>query len=796
MADSDKKAERKRPKLKTIALLAIVILVVVFGSLAYYLSFLLKSAQTGPHAVSTGKPSVSAVLIQQNLLSYNNNSQLLPYALFDYHSRNATSLLVSGGIYTQPVPTTVYILNWSNQCSGCINMTQFIVALNSDLYNYSVFNSSFARVQIVSASGLSSIKQNSVLIIPNGYLPDFMLSSAGASNTTMQALLNKGTSIIYIGKNFSRLISAQDVVIPDSNQPQFLNTNPVISYTQGSSYSFNKPTFTFAQGTSYGPISYESVFGGHIIAFANFMNSWPSPSKAASDIAAVIFQSFWIPQVTSGATSVAINNYSSSSSSAGLVLNSGFLTSTRQISSVLSSYEGRVVIESSNNHFSSPSGTSYTIVYFTPMYQVNGTIAIPSVLFPGQPVSSTMSVYVPGTQEVEPHIDIFNSNLTLVTSLAPFFTKSVTSNYTFLEVFNPLLGPGSYVAELNGFLGQHYGAAYFTVPGITFSLQGVNFSEGTYQFSAYAATQPVSNTTANISVNGQYKSQVSINQGSFTYSLPIGTSPPTGNLTFSINIGKQSYVYTTFYTAPSITINKQYIEFVIAVIIVILEITLVKAPTRDEFYIDVPSMPEPAKANIKLKSNELLGVFDKLNLYYHWRYMPLSNTEFRFAVSNNLRIANMPVTLTYNNIDVLLDSLTAKDLLVGIDGLYAPKAWIEQSKHDIEYLATFKKMRVYLVSNAHIFTDMDKSDVADIVTTLHNEKAFIVIYSKTSRFINKIPIQPPIKTYLAFLNAEKLEEFKLGLYMSTSGSLEELKMYVSSGNVVLVDADNPEGILT
>jgi len=252
-----------------------------------------------------------------------------------------------------------------------------------------------------------------------------------------------------------------------------------------------------------------------------------------------------------------------------------------------------------------------------------------------------------------------------------------------------------------------------------------------------------------------------------------------------------TYHYYSSYNPVTITINKQYIEFVIAIIIVMLEVTLVKAPNRDEFYIDVPAMPEPVKARIKLKSQDVMGTFDSLNSYYRWKYMPLSKNEFRFAISNSIRSNSMPVTPTYNNVETMLNELSSKGLVASADGLFAPNAWIAQSKHDIEYLAVFKKLRVYLVGKGLTFTDLDKSDSADITVRAKNESAYLMIYSKTSRFRN-VPIYRNGKTYLVFLNSDRLDEFKRELFSSTAREAEQLKLYISSGSVALVDADNPE----
>ena len=169
--------------------------------------------------------------------------------------------------------------------------------------------------------------------------------------------------------------------------------------------------------------------------------------------------------------------------------------------------------------------------------------------------------------------------------------------------------------------------------------------------------------------------------------------------------------------------------------------------------------------------------------------MPLSKAEIKAAIALNMKYNNIPVELTYRNIDALLDSLLVKKYIVNGDDLYAPASWIEASKHDIAYLATFKKLRIYFVTHNYTFTDIDASGEADIVATLHGDSRYVVIYSETSRFKN-IPIYPGFKTYLAFLNSDAMEEFKSGLYNTSSENAEKLKMYISADYIRLVDADN------
>jgi len=143
----------------------------------------------------------------------------------------------------------------------------------------------------------------------------------------------------------------------------------------------------------------------------------------------------------------------------------------------------------------------------------------------------------------------------------------------------------------------------------------------------------------------------------------------------------------------------------------------------------------------------------------------------------------------------MLDQLAVKKYLVSADELYAPVQWIDASKHDIEYLATFKKLRLFLVTHSFVFSDVDASSEADIVATLRNQRKYIVIYSKTSKFQN-VPVFAGSTTYLAFINSSRLEDFKNALYISTTAQSEQLKMYISANYVKLVDANDPSELLS
>lgn len=793
-----------KKKMSTPMKLMIIIGAVMVIGLAIVAAYIYSIASSTPlitPPAAYGVQQLSASIYGERLLPYNLGSNLLPYLLLSYNSDNISTLNITATLYRRPPPTTIYVLQYANQCYNCYLPSQqdeIVGSLTANLIRYGVLRPG-SRILNISEQNVSIIPANTTLVILNGLMPDYLAENGTGTGggSLLLELLQRGVSVVYVGGNFSHLVSYQSVVVPNPYIPPFLQASPY-SYSGGSAgnpFILNQTLYTI--GKNIGPVSYEQVNGGELLAFPEYPNRWPSPVAEGQDIAKLISMSFWLGNYTSGNTNVTLQNASASSGILPFALQPYVL-----LNQTAPSYEAAVAeLENSSGRLvlagSSSTGNSiYRVIYFKPSFFVHGVISIPSNITPAQAFNATITMFVNGSETIEPHFNIFNSHLNLVASLPPLFTNNVQPPYySFVQPVNLNLAPGGYIAELAGFSNQNYATAFFNIPNVSIGLESYSFNTSTFIFSIGAGGVPLSGLNATVTLNGQYKQNLSVVGGGMSYSLPPGLSLPTGQLLFNIHLLSNNYTYPLAHAPTAITINRQYIEFIFALLIVIIEITIIKAPARDDFYVDVSSMPRPPSSKVKVKYMEFLGVFDKLNNYYHWRYMPLTKAEFRLAVSSNMHYQAMPILLTYQNIDMVLDQLVEKGYLVSADEQYAPKAWLEQSKHGIEYLTTFKKLRLSLVSHGHVFTDLDKSDLSDIVTTLHNERAYIVIYAQSSKF-KKIPVYPNSNTYIAFLNEDKMEAFRRQVYSSTSREAEELKMYMSVGRVVLIDADNPEGILT
>ncbi len=777
--------------------IAFIIVFIAVVILVSYAGLSLRSASPTKTSGSVLHSGLSTSLESTNLLSYDFGSEIKPYVLFSYNINNISSIYANATIFQQPPPKNFYILNVSDNCpSYCQNLGSIINSVENDLALYGVVPSN-SSVSLINMQNVQSMPKDSVLVILDSAMPSSMFSNVtGKNDTLINYLLNKGIDIVYAGGNFSFVAQGDVLVsIPQSSIPSYLLWLQKNSTYANTGFFFNKSTYYLATGKRYGALSYTSQYNGSILIFPNYITEWRNASDAGHDVAKAISQLFWIPSYTYGSSNtIAINQ----TGKFGFALDPISIPVLDNLSSNNKIGYGRVTVYTNNGYSIGNSSDIYTYHDYNVNFSINGTMSIAQSVTPATSVSPTptISIIQRSTQKkgYSLHLAIYNENLTQVQTI-PLSSFNSTGNITIQAPITLDIPPGQYIAQVLGFYNGQYAAAQFNVSPIVISLTSRNSTSGIFTFSITSSGTQLTNIPYNITVNNLYKSTGTISNGTIVYALPKGAQTPKGNLTFSINMLASTFSYTAKPASQAFSIPTQYVELAVVVVIIFVLITVVRVPIRDEFYIDIPPMKSTDTTAIKLKANEVVSTFDKLNIYNHWKYMPLSVDEVKVAIANNIRYNSMPVNLTHSNIEVLMNQLTSKGFLVSADGLYAPKQWVTQSSHDIEYLATFKKLRIYFLTHAYVFTtEIDASDKSDIIATLHNERVYIVIYSRTSKF-QRVPVFPDSKTYIAFLNSDKLEEFKDIMNRSATQEIEELRMYISVGQVKLVDSDNPEDVL-
>ena len=302
--------------------------------------------------------------------------------------------------------------------------------------------------------------------------------------------------------------------------------------------------------------------------------------------------------------------------------------------------------------------------------------------------------------------------------------------------------------------------------------------------------QSVNGAGYQISINNAYNSSGVINGGVLHYTLPQGTSLSYGNGTFKVEIMGSTYSVPYQYSSENtINIPPLYIAFAIAAIVVIVLNKVLVPPNVDDYYIDVPDI-KPAKLEYAKESKDsILSVFDKINMFYRWVYMPLTAEEIKSGISSNIKYGNTRMTITLRNTYAILNSLVKSGDVQMADDYYAPTKWLKASGYTMAYLVIYRKLKDYCISNAMLMTEMGASSKADVIVTNKGAQNYVKIYSEDMK-VKDIDISQKIRTFIVFLEEEDRLSFMDRLYKSYSDNAEILKMAINYGNVKLIDSSN------
>lgn len=791
-------------KLLIVLVVAIVLSVVVI--IAYF-DIELNSALATIRPVSHGplpKASISGSITEQDLLTYSNIKQYVPYLVVSYKSRNVSAINLNATALKYPPPQNIYILNISNECFNCGNTQAIENSFENKLIQYNIIKSP-SQVPIVSTDALTSLPNDSLLVVINGLLPSDFFNNVSGNTTLMEYLLIRHDSVLYVGQSPINMLLPDSIVTPSTNPPGFLAGTPYANYNQsykkGNPFHFDNSSFRFVNGTTYeGYLTYINALNGSIAAFPNTPSTWHNSTAVGYDLAKAVEQLFWLPKYAFGTRTVNVTDRNSSSGQIGVLLNAIPIPFNASLASLVDDNGSMRVALTADAYYPNEgiSNSTYQYAVAKPVLYYNGTFGIMNTIITNQTVPLTFNILTHSAVpvDIQPHLTVYTLNSTQVFTTPLPFIHNVSNNFTFILPYQRLvLQPAqTYIIKLQSFQSTEYSAALFNVSPLILTLIYSNATGDQFAFAVTSNKQQINNLPYSMELNGEYPANGVIKNGTLQYGVAKGTPTIVGVLNFTLTTSNSKFYYVTYYNPLPFGINSEYIEVGVVIVLMLVMIVFVRAPNRDEFFVDVPSLPEEKKVAITLHPKEVVGIFDKLNQSYHWKYMPLSKAEIKAAIASYIKYNNIPVGLTYSNIERILDELTVNKYLVNADNMYAPAQWETQSKHDVEYLATFKKLRLWFVTHAYIFTDIDTSENADIVATLHTERKYVIIASKTSKF-QKIPIYTGSKTYIAFLNAYKLDEFKTDLLNTYTPEAEELKMYLGADYVKLVDADNPEGLL-
>ena len=785
-----------------IAAIALAVLLMV-GYIAISIGGL--NFKTAPEINGTISGNIS--IARNNLLVYNNSQNIVGYALLGYRLSNATAMNVSLAMYSKQPVERVYLadslIGAVDYCIQCFQTSSLEDALQASLRQHGLIENA-TSFNLVSLENLSTVPNNSIIVLATGLIPGSLLPGqpfAGidlTGNETLLGLLARGDSVIYVGTNFSGAIGLQGgrFVTPQSNLAllnysgiatlPFRAGQTVLNSSMQLNLHFSSPTFRFYRGIEEeGNASWINVENGTLIALSNYPTvGWANASSLANDIATMIDSKFWFNRLTYGYTKYNITNTTAIGTAPVLTLQqqAGYPINGSEALQYQNDYSVAQIFISNDRY------QVETQIPFRSEFLSDGLVSMQPVVGETQIVPVTISSSNTLNQQTSFHLSILNLSGNLFGSLpVGFFSKP----FSVQQYSHFSLPSGYYIAELQDISSTPYTATLFQVANVTFSPVALNFKNNTFIFNVSSNRIPLYNISYTASVNGAYTENGKTTQdGKLIYALPSGAVEQYGQKTFTFGMFGTTYDYRVGYIQPAgISIPPLYIEFGIAIAIVILLNVLLKAPAQDDYFIDVPNFPPARRVKLKTDRNAITGIFDSVNYTYRWKYMPLTAEEVKNGVSSNIRYENVPIAITLQNTTSVLNKLANEGALVASGGYYAPVKWVTESHHDIEYLTIFRKLRDYCVQNAMLFTDLDADPHIDMIITKRGAQAHVIIYSSISG-MKDVALNNAYKVYVVFLSEMQKLDFIGRLYNSYGDDAELLKMGIEYSYIILIDTDN------
>ncbi|MGC8629325.1 MAG: hypothetical protein ACP5T4_03930 [Candidatus Micrarchaeia archaeon] len=768
--------------------LAVVIIAILLAVIFITVHSALTAVSHKPVPAPVLPISLSISPIYSAFLTYSDAQSFVSYALFSYNFSNALGANVTISTYSENPIRPIYVLNVTYYSIYSFDSRSFYNAFMHYLSNLGlVLNST--SVSFVSIQNISHISNNSIVVIPSGLMPEPLLENYSISVFSM---LNKGDTIVYAGQSFNKSIGASGIIyITPSNItsvlanyslstfPASLGLNKTVLANASNLKLCSKPTFIFSHGSFYEGASYIASHNGTFIAFSNYPAvAWQNVSAFAKSVAYGLSDDFWLHRLAYGNYTL---NKTSGSGRLGVFSNVSGIPVSMPLSNLLSSLNGSYTLLHFTAYNSSASLSK--ILLFRPKPVGTGILGIPSSVNDTQTVSIYINVTTP--QQVQMHIDLYNGNMSYAASIP--ITQSFLGTVAIYLPYQFRLPSGTYIAVLRNQLNQNFSAAIFKIPQFRLVPVSLDFKNESFVFRVYSGSSPIT-ARGQISLNGAYNESVSIVNGTLDYVLPKGAILGYGNQTFRLNVISTQLTYSTAYVKKILHIPVFYIEIGIVGLAVLLLNIVLKPPNVDQYYIDVPSFPPEKKEIVKVSRSDLVNIFDKINFYYHWSFMPVTLEEFKQGINAHLHYGTLPISITTQNTQMLLDQLIKFGDVIEESGYFAPTSWIAQSKHDMDYLVVFRALRDYCVSHAMLFTELNIETRADMLVTKEGRQAPIIIYSRSG--MRQFEISENSVTFIVFINSDVENDFRQKLYLSFNDTANVLRLAIEYGRVKLVNLED------
>jgi hypothetical protein len=717
-------------------------------------------------------------IIETGRIDYNFAKNTIFYIRLNKYLNESYSYSFYFYVLPSPIQRKIYFLNYS--CIGCNSLNSFYEYLNSYLNNYTL-----GGVNVT--EDISNVN-NSIIIIPTGRIPAFLLNKGiNEKQYSLKEVFKKNNTIIYIGLDFDTAISRGNLVRLSGLDISSFSLNYTDTkikgnffHTNGSFVLNNANTFDIASYRKILFVGWDKNITGTFVVIPSLLDSWPSPKIAAQDVARFIFFAPWVDKL-------AYSNYTSRGRGVIYLFAKPLTTIQRDanVSAFLDLY-----VSFSNFE-------TYKRVYLQIPKPKAVVVSLPptGLIFSVVDINYTVPT---GMDELFPFIQILNSTAEEVYKTPlPRIPPRLERVTTFAGSVPLNVKPGEYLVRLVNMNGDVLGNAYIVVPEFSIRISGVDWQRNTFNFSITSLGLPVDTTRCPIckvtsitmEKDGRLldlytQRNLSIVNGILSYTLPQGAILESGKYTIKVNI--LGLIYPISVEKPSgYILPTEVIYPSIAAAVALLLYVLTKRPEAVIYAIDVPDFLPREKEKVKVKKEEFLKLFDKLNQKYRWRYMPITIEELKTICMQELRHAGEPLIVNELNLQFILSQLEEEGKIKKVEDLYMPAEWTKL--YNEKYLAIFRKLRSFFVSRSIHFTELGQSEQSDMEIIYNGEKYFLTFFvSKES--LKNLKLIEGCKHILVFLNEQELEDFKQSIFLSSSFQASLLRLAIFSQKLFLVAA--------
>ncbi|MBI4399592.1 hypothetical protein HY570_02485, partial [Candidatus Micrarchaeota archaeon] len=728
------------------------------------------------------------------------NTKEIAYATIKANATNLDYINSTIVFYNDYIPKDVYLVIANSEQTESYD--EFRHELQNELESQGI---------ILNEIHISQLEQlpprtNAIFIVPTGFVPALLLGLEG--NFTYLNLVNSNSTIIYIGHafNFGALTKdGRKIQVDQRTLDKFGLDFRQESPTSSRGYSFSNAQYSVsasASGTSIRPEIknlHGSMFSarypkGYLFFVPNSLDGgWSkNGTKAASDVAKLIRETGWQQETAKGNFIIPVNSTVNETKKeiTTIIYTDSFETTNGTLKILLTGvYKNKTL--------------DVTLQYPLPT-RVKGRLNHNAVQMPTSLTDKTMTINgLLNEDEIKTariHILSINSTGDVVSDKL-VSQRLLPTKSPFSYQYTVDLSSDDYVLKAVDDSGYLYAQSFLHIPNLNINLTSANWERGIFFFEVTIKNlqtkrnEKIAIKNVKISLDDKQSKTLATNETTlalvYRYNEQFDQSIPAGQHKFTFDLGVQKININAVYT-PSVEWyqNPLYQVGILIVVVLFIGGALIKRPEAVIYKLDVPDFPPFAITRVPVTQESVISIFDQVNKNFKWSYMPLNIQELKAGFSK-LHHQGRPLLIGDFNLERILDSLASKNKVQKVLSLYGLNEWEKATRHSLEYLAIFRKMRDIFVRNAIPFTDLGISEDA---STIISGNVYVHIYENDGVIPNVLSTIGKGETILVFDSKNSIEEFTDKMY-SSSSAMQVLKIQYTRGNLVLAAVEDLEKIL-